>query len=708
VQVKVRVQKGIKRANSLIFCHLGVVYWFSFSWTSKSGILLKNKRVEGILKELESLFRKFLESNEQKEVLDGCISDGLPELGVLTVISEMKESVLGAVGQTTDEREKEFQSLGYRYYQSGSPVANLIAVLNVFHQGFLRSLSEFGMLDRYWNEVGTFFGDLKNFVTKGYLLKDLDELEYVFMSEFKDKMDISPHVRWIQATIQSIREDKWEPAGSASAIQAELDGWLSKPETRLLLGDEIEWVQILHHAIKQLAIAMTQDMSSRNYLQMFILAKELGKKTLYFLHTLGDLYLSFIQNREKRLVDFLHLAVSAGEISHVTVLTVMKFDALTRIWGDTVKRTIVERIKNHIGNVLATSSPNAFFIEGKAGRIYIFHTDQFDMKLDVQIRKLKTHLEEESISFEGNTIGFRVSLATVGFRKGENLSRDLIKKILAFVTTKAAMTEDESYYLDAEDKRAVISGIIRNYQQIQFVQSTLNEKNIQLHFQPVVMMESREVYNLEALARIITPDAVISAKDFIQTVYDLGMILKLDSLVFEKICEYQDKIRSVTDKIFLNVSPYSLKSATFRNILKNTLRELNNAGLSLTIELTEQAVLENVDVIRFINENYGIRFAIDDFGTGYSSLHTVASLSESGAVGYLKVDGEMVRQMQDSHETYKVVNTIIRMSDALRLKAIPEYVETRQISQRLMAMGVKMGQGNYFCPPSPIDDLCAK
>jgi len=115
-----------------------------------------------------------------------------------------------------------------------------------------------------------------------------------------------------------------------------------------------------------------------------------------------------------------------------------------------------------------------------------------------------------------------------------------------------------------------------------------------------------------------------------------------------------------------------------------------------------------VDVIRFINENYGIRFAIDDFGTGYSSLHTVASLSESGAVGYLKVDGEMVRQMEESQETYKVVNTIIRMSDALRLKAIPEYVETRRISQRLLAMGVKMGQGNYFSPPVPIEELPAQ
>ncbi len=660
------------------------------------------------MKELEGLFGKFLESSEPDKILNYRFVDKFPKARVKTIISELKEALLSAIGQSTDYRENIFQKFGYRYYQSGSPVANLIAILNFFQQGFLRTLSELGMLDRYWNSVNVFFDDLKNFITKGYLLKDLDELEFVFMSEFKDKMEISPHVKWIQATIQSIREEKWKSLKTSETIRGELDDWLARPETRLLLGDEIEWVQILHHAIRQLAIAMTRDIGSRNYLQMFILAKELGKKTLYFLHTLNDLYLSFIQNREKRLVDFLHLAVGDGEISHVTVLSVMKFEALTRIWGDTVRRIILERIEKHIRESLSLSTPDAFFIEGRAGKVYIFHSKHFGKKLEIPLRKLKTRLEEETISFEENTIGFRVSIATLGFQKGEKLSRDLIKKILAFVTTRAAITEDGFYCLDADDKRAVINGIIRNYQQIQFVQSTLNEKNIQLHFQPVVMMKNREVYNLEALARIITPDTVISAKDFIQTVYDLGMILKLDSLVFEKICEYQEKIRTITDKIFLNVSPYSLKSAAFRNILKNTVRELKHAGLSLTIELTEQAVLENVDVIRFINENYGIRFAIDDFGTGYSSLHTVASLSESGTVGYLKVDGEMVRQMEDSQETFKVVNTIIRMSDALKLTAIPEYVETLQISRRLMAMGVKMGQGNYFCPPSPIEDLCAK
>ncbi len=657
------------------------------------------------MKELEGLLGKFLDSSNPRGIFDPALPGEQNEAGAKAVVSEIKELVRTAISQSSADRENTFQQLGYRYYQSGAPVANLIATLNFFHRGFLHALSELGMLNRYLEDVDEFFDDLNNFITKGYLLKDLDELEYVFMSEFKDKMDISPHIHWIQKAIQSIRENRWESADFRVTIQNELDTWLSKPETRLLLGDEIEWVQILHRAIQQLAITMTQDLRSRNYLQMFILAKELGKKTLYFLHTLGDLYLSFVQNREKRLVDFLHLAVSEGEISHVTILNVRKFEALTRIWGDTVKRIILERVEKQIQTILTSAGSKAFFVEGGNGKVYLFHGNNFNKKIEPQIRKLKTRLEEECISFEGNTIGFRVSAATVGFQPGEILSRDLMQKILAFVTTRANLSEDGYYCLDAEDKRAVISGIIRNYQQIQFVQSTLNENNIQLHFQPVVMMKSREIYNLEALVRIVTPDATIPAKNFIQTVYDLGMILKLDSLVFEKICGYRDKIRKITDKIFLNVSPYSLKSAAFRNILKKTVKTLTNSGLSLTVELTEQAILENVDVIRFINEEYAIRFAIDDFGTGYSSLHTVASLSESGAVGYLKVDGEMVRRMDTSQETYKVVNTIIRMSDALKLTAIPEYVETKEISQCLIEMGVKMGQGNFFCPSAPIDEL---
>lgn len=657
------------------------------------------------MRELESLFTTFLESSHPEEVLDCCIAGSIGETDPRSIILDLRQQLADALGESSREREERFKQLGYRHYHSGFPVVNLVAILNFFHHGFIGSLSEQGLLNQYYTSINDFFNDLKNFTTKGYLYKDLDELEFVFMSEFRNRHDLSPHMKWVQRVVQAIRTDDEKLLPPLGQMKTELNEWLARPETIVLLGDEQDWVRILHRSIEQLATTLARDFPNRNYLQMFIMAKEIGKKTLYFLHTLNDLYLSYYQNREKRFVDYMHNALEERKLSHITILHIKNLEAMTRIWGETPRTLIIEKVQSLASQTLDIISPTGFFMDDHKGKLYLFIPDRYGVDLVGPLRKLKKNLEEISLDYEGNSIAFRISAGTVAFQEGELLSRDLIQKLLAFVATRAELDEDGFYCLTADHKKPVIDGIIRSYQQIQFIQNTLNEKNIQLYFQPVVEMESREVYNLEALARIITPDAIISAKDFIQTVYDLGMILKLDSLVFEKIRDYQDQIRKITDKIFLNVSPHSLKSAAFRNLLNQTVTELKRSGLNLTIELTEQAVLENVDVIRFINEHYGIKFAIDDFGTGYSSLFTVASLSQSGAVQYLKVDGEMIRGMETSEETFKVVNTIVNMSHALRLQTIPEYVETESIATRLIEMGCRIGQGNYFCPASPIESI---
>ncbi len=660
------------------------------------------------MKELVGMFAAFMESSHPEEVLDCCVVGTVEAEDPKEVLGTLRETLLDALLDTDEGREQTFVDLGYHYYQSGAPVVNLIAILNFFHQGFIRTLSDVGMLSRYYARINDFFNDLKNYTTKGYLHKDLDELEFVFMSEFKNRHDLSPHMKWVQAVAQAIRGDDEALLPPVEEMKLELDRWLARPETAVLLGDEQDWVKLLHLSIEQLAASLARDFRNRNYLQMFILAKEIGKKTLYFLHTLNELYLAYVQNREKRFIDYMFAAMKNNRLSHVMIVHTKNLGAMTRIWGDEVGLTIRQEVQQLLNNFIPVLSRSGFFVDDENGKVFIFVTDRHEASIAGPSRKLLKKLDNIAIELEGNTIAFTFSLGVVEFKAGESYSRDMLQKLIAFVSTKSDFSEDNLYYLGTDEKQSVIEGIVKSYKQIQFIQNTLNEKNIQLFFQPVVEMETRDVYNLEALARIVTPDEIISAKEFIQTVYDLGMILKLDSLVFERIRDYQDQIRSVTDKIFLNVSPFSLKSASFRNVLKNTVNELKRVGLSLTIELTEQAVLENVDVIRFINEHYGVKFAIDDFGTGYSSLYTVASLSQSGAVEYLKVDGEMIRGMEHSPETFKVVNTIVNMSYALRLKTIPEYVENEAIANRLMKMGVKIAQGNYFCPASHIDNLCTE
>ncbi|MDQ7055367.1 MAG: EAL domain-containing protein [Persephonella sp.] len=116
-------------------------------------------------------------------------------------------------------------------------------------------------------------------------------------------------------------------------------------------------------------------------------------------------------------------------------------------------------------------------------------------------------------------------------------------------------------------------------------------------------------------------------------------------------------------------------------------------------------LLENVEVVRFLSEEFGVRFAVDDFGTGYSSLKTVIDLADSGLIEVLKIDGELVRGITTSEKSRKIVKMIASMSKNLNTKTVAEFVEKPEITALIREVGINYGQGYALGKPQPIDQL---
>jgi len=130
--------------------------------------------------------------------------------------------------------------------------------------------------------------------------------------------------------------------------------------------------------------------------------------------------------------------------------------------------------------------------------------------------------------------------------------------------------------------------------------------------------------------------------------------------------------------------------------------------ISLYIEITEQVVFENVDIVKYLNSYYGINFAVDDFGTGYSSLKTLADLAEAEAISHLKIDGSLTKRILESEEIYKIVKSISSMAKSLGLKTVAEFVENEKMVKTLLELEIDYGQGFYYSPALPIDELVQK
>ena len=232
---------------------------------------------------------------------------------------------------------------------------------------------------------------------------------------------------------------------------------------------------------------------------------------------------------------------------------------------------------------------------------------------------------------------------------------------------------------------------------------------LRLHFQPVVVMETRELVGFEALVRWQHPVHGLRAPDdFIPLAEQTGIIMALGRWALREGCRQMQAWRAAypaAAELWLSVNLSS------RQFLHPQLEEEIHAALAdtgfpptrLRLEITESVILDDAAAVGAILHRLrdaGIRVAIDDFGTGYSSLSYLHRLP----LDTLKIDRSFVHRMHADPALEAVIQTVISLSGSLRLDTVAEGVETDEESAALQRMGCSVGQGFLFSHPLVPDD----
>ena len=93
--------------------------------------------------------------------------------------------------------------------------------------------------------------------------------------------------------------------------------------------------------------------------------------------------------------------------------------------------------------------------------------------------------------------------------------------------------------------------------------------------------------------------------------------------------------------------------------------------------------------------------AIDDFGTGYASYARLKTMN----VDILKIDGSFIRNLLASSLDYQVVDSICRLARMKNMQVVAEYVESPEIRQAVIALGIDYLQGYDIGVPVPLAQL---
>lgn len=234
------------------------------------------------------------------------------------------------------------------------------------------------------------------------------------------------------------------------------------------------------------------------------------------------------------------------------------------------------------------------------------------------------------------------------------------------------------------------------------LKATLENRELQVYYQPQLDPKTETIIGVEALARWNDNElGWVSPAEFIPVAEETGLIEKLGDYVLEQAClsgvEWMNNEFSSL-KISVNVSAYQLRLGQFITTLTRILENTKFPSHLLELELTESAYIEREkEVLPLLKQikNKGIRLAIDDFGTGYSSLSYLSKMPWDT----LKIDRSFVKEIPDNKEQCQLTATIIQMAHDMNLNIVVEGVETKGQLDFVKERGCQLIQGYYYSPP---------
>jgi len=243
------------------------------------------------------------------------------------------------------------------------------------------------------------------------------------------------------------------------------------------------------------------------------------------------------------------------------------------------------------------------------------------------------------------------------------------------------------------------------------LRAALQGKQLDVHYQPIVDIESHRVVALETLLRWRHPaHGFVPPDRFVAVAEETGLIVPIGEFVLERAIEDAARWRSagaVGVPISVNISAVQLQRSDLAATIARLTRTHGVSPTMLQLELTESAVFErregrngesSQDAIARLRE-LGVRIAIDDFGTGYSSL----SYLKRWRVDYLKIDRSFVRDLVTDMSDLAIVEAIIAMAKHVNIEVVAEGIEGWQQLEKLRQLGCPYAQGFLLARPAPFD-----
>jgi EAL domain-containing protein (putative c-di-GMP-specific phosphodiesterase class I) len=248
------------------------------------------------------------------------------------------------------------------------------------------------------------------------------------------------------------------------------------------------------------------------------------------------------------------------------------------------------------------------------------------------------------------------------------------------------------------------SALVERFEISTELRYALERDQLELHYQPIVDVQTGDLDGFEALLRWRSPSRGLVGPDtFIPIADETGILPGLGRWAIRSAAKALSDMTETGDltldtSVSVNLTPREFLEPDFVEFLTEIFGETGLDPKRMVLEVTENVLMEQSAAATSTFEalkRMGVSIDLDDFGTGFSSLSHLRYFP----VDRLKIDRSFVCSMHSNKEDREIVRAIVALGRTLGKRVVAEGIETQQQLESLAALGCDFGQGFLFAAP---------
>lgn len=312
---------------------------------------------------------------------------------------------------------------------------------------------------------------------------------------------------------------------------------------------------------------------------------------------------------------------------------------------------------------------------------------------------------QEPFRIDGHDIQITVSIGITIYPMDDKDLTDLLKDAdqAMYRAKEAGRNNYQLFGADMAENAAAVK------QMESQIESALDRGELLLHYQPRVDVLSGNITGVEALLRWQHQEmGLISAKDFMPLLERSKLVYSVDEWVLRTAClqnHQWQKIGLPNLRVTVNISPYRFRRRGIVELVDRVLKETDLSPDYLELDIPPESLVgigseKYREVLNQLSA-LGVHVALADNGAGSTFMDSFQRLSQY----VMKIDRSFVRDSTVDSDHAALVQAVVSLARAMKLKVVAEGVETPEQLDALRRYGCDMVQGYLFSKPVPTEDI---